>query len=111
MRSSAAYISKLKAEALGRTFKVQDTNHRLSTSTLYRGAAGCNAVDYTQLEYVEPCLCDYLEYNSANFKGGIRPIPIPRILDGGVPNRLNNRFLEGGNPTTSGNKVLDGGKP
>jgi hypothetical protein len=110
MRTAAAYISKLKAEALGRTYKVQDTNHRLFTSTLYRGSAGCGPVDYTQLDYVEPCLCEYLVY-SAGKKGGIRPNPVKKILDGGVPNRLNNTIKDGGNPSNSGSKVLDGGKP
>jgi hypothetical protein len=110
MRTAAAYISKLKSEALGRTYKVQDTNHRLYTSTLYRGAAGCGAVDYTQLDYVEPCLCEYLEYIPNTVKG-VRPIPILRILDGGVPNRLNSKFIDGGNPSRSGGILLDGGKP
>jgi hypothetical protein len=111
MRTAAAHISKLKSEALGRTYKVQDTNHRLFTSTLYRGAAGCGPVDYTQLDYVEPCLCEYLQYTPPFVKGGIRPIPISFILDGGTPNRLNNTILDGGNPSASGNKLLDGGKP
>jgi|UniRef100_A0A6C0CT85 hypothetical protein len=60
MRSAAAYTSKLKAEALGRTYKVQDTNHRLFTPTLYRGAAGCGPVDYTQIVYVPLCNCNYI---------------------------------------------------
>ena len=58
MKSAAAYTSKLKAEALGRTYKVQDTNHRLFTTTLYRGAAGCGPVNYNQIVYVEPCACN-----------------------------------------------------
>jgi hypothetical protein len=57
MKTSSAYTSKLKAEALGRTFKVQDTNHRLFTSTLYRGAAGCGPLNFAQITYVRPCVC------------------------------------------------------
>jgi hypothetical protein len=60
MRSAAAYTSKLKAESLGRTYKIQDTNHRLTASTLYRGAADCGPVDYTQIVYVPLCACRYL---------------------------------------------------
>jgi len=109
MRSSAAYISKLKAEALGRTYKVQDTNHRLFTSTLYRGAAGCGPVDYTQLEYVEACFCEYLVYG--NKFGSKPPVPNPKIIDGGSVTRVTNITIDCGIPQKAGSKIVDGGKP
>ena len=107
MRTAAAYISKLKAENLARTFKVQDTNHRLFTSTLYRGAAGCGPVDFTQLEYVEPCLCEYI--------GSAPRAPIimkkPRITgyDGGTPS-FSGPIIDGGSVLSSG-RIVDGGNP
>ena len=64
MKTAAAYTSKIKAEALGRTYKVQDTNHRLFTTTLYRGAAGCGPVNYNQIMYVKPCACNLLKNTS-----------------------------------------------
>jgi hypothetical protein len=108
MRTAAAYISKLKAEALGRTFKVQDTNHRLFTSTLYRGAAGCGPVNFTQLEYVEPCLCSYLGPAKRE-----RPARVPRILDGGSAIRSGPDIVDGGSVVrvVPIRTVIDGGIP
>lgn len=60
MRTASAYLAKLKAENQGRTYKVQDTNHRANASTLYRGAAGCNALNPAQIEYPFICPCTYL---------------------------------------------------
>ena len=105
MRTATAYISKLKAEALGRTYKVQDTNHRLFTSTLYRGAAGCGPVNYDQIEYVEPCSCDYIgPARRSNFTspttvydGGSARNPGPRVLDGGFINEIG-PIVDGGFP-------------
>jgi hypothetical protein len=105
MRTAAAYVSKLKAEALGRTYKVQDTNHRLFTTTLYRGAAGCGPVNYDQIEYVEPCKCDYIgPARRSNFRqptsvydGGNARNPGERILDGGLVNDYG-RIVDGGFP-------------
>jgi len=105
MRTAAAYISKLKAESLGRTYKVQDTNHRLFTSTLYRGAAGCGPVNYDQLEYVEPCRCDYV----GPAKRG-KFVPLPSIYDGGQPNNPGVPILDGGMVNDYG-RVVDGGFP
>lgn len=121
MRTAAAYLSKLKAEALGRTFKVQDANHRAFTSTLYRGAAGCGPVDYTQIEYRELCGCSYLGPSRDKF--GIQlepPRPTGRaILDGGTPESgvLSGGFSDtvyapnhysGGSPSGSGPTILNG---
>jgi hypothetical protein len=107
MRTINAYISKLKSEALGRTYKVQDTNHRLFTSTLYRGAAGCGPVDYTQIDYIEPCRCDYI--------GSSPRAPIPpkkrTVLDGGSPSNSGFLIIDGGVPMISGPVLVDGGKP
>jgi hypothetical protein len=108
MRTAAAYISKLKAENLARTFKVQDTNHRLFTSTLYRGAAGCGPVDFTQLNYVEPCLCDYIGLSPGAPK---EPKAPPTGYDGGTPSSSGPDFLSGGFPVGSGSTIIDGGNP
>jgi hypothetical protein len=108
MRSAAAYTSKLKAQALGRTFKVQDTNHRALTSTLYRGAAGCGPVDYTQLKYVEACKCVYIG-PARNFG----PPPIicncPCGLDGGTQASSGDIIYDAGNQSFEGTTILDGG--
>jgi hypothetical protein len=105
MRTAAAYISKLKAEALGRTYKVQDTNHRLFTTTLYRGAAGCGPVNYDQIEYVEPCNCNYIgPAKKTNFLS-------PRIVyDGGTARNPGVQVLDGGFVNEYG-RVIDGGFP
>lgn len=107
MRTATAYISKIKAETLGRTFKVQDTNHRLFTSTLYRGAAGCKPVDFTEIDYVEPCRCDY-----------VGPAPraviqrtIISVIDGGSSAASGLPVRDGGTPYRSGQTIIDGGKP
>jgi hypothetical protein len=111
MRTAAAYISKLKSEALGRTYKVQDTNHRLFTSTLYRGAAGCGPVDYTQIDYVEACKCEYIG-SAINFnKYPPPPPPIPTILDGGSPYNSGTIIVDGGSPSGSTSSLVDGGIP
>jgi hypothetical protein len=107
MRTAAAYISKLKAEALGRTFKVQDTNHRLFTTTLYRGTADCEPVDFTQIDYVEVCRCDYI--------GPAARAPRLRatrsLIDGGSPYSSGAPIVDGGSAYSSGSMILDGGKP
>ncbi len=105
MRTGAAYISKLKNEALGRTYKVQDTNHRLFTSTLYRGAAGCGPVDYTQIDYIEPCNCKYIGHSPRP------PLPRPSIIDGGSPSNPGLQVIDGGTPDQAGPTLIDGGKP
>jgi hypothetical protein len=109
MRTAAAYLSKMKAEALGRTFKVQDTNHRAFTSTLYRGAAGCGPVDYTQIEYRDICECRYIGPARNPFgPGPLNPVR-RRILDGGFPD---NGVLSGGFPdTTNTSQQYSGGSP
>lgn len=107
MRTATAYISKLKAENLARAFKVQDTNHRLFTSTLYRGAAGCGPVDFTQIEYVEPCLCEYI--GSAPKAPFILKKPRISNYDGGIPS-YSGPVLDGGSVTSSG-IILNGGNP
>ena len=105
MRTAAAYISKLKAQALGRNFKVQDTNHRAFTSTLYRGAAGCGPVNYDQLEYVEPCICNYIGPAKRNSSR-----PRREIYDGGTPSGSGPVIIDGGS-VFSGGPVVDGGFP
>ena len=107
MRTVAAYISKLKSEALGRTYKDQDTNHRVFTSTLYRGAAACGPVDYTEIEYVEPCKCDYI--GSLIIRNSKKPVI--SVIDGGSALNPGDRILDGGISAMSGILVIDGGKP
>ena len=113
MRTAAAYISKLKSEALGRTYKVQDTNHRLFTSTLYRGAAGCGPVDYTEIDYIEPCKCDYigLSPKAPIPPPPIPPPPMPTTLDGGSALTSGPFIKDGGSTTGSGPTIIDGGIP
>jgi hypothetical protein len=101
MRTARAYTAKRNAETLGKTFKVQDTNHRAFTTTLYRGSVGCPPVDYTQLYYPLPCLCTYLQ-------GPPAEIVITRY-DGGTPD-LTGRILDGGYPLVTG-PIVSGGNP
>jgi hypothetical protein len=108
MRTAAAYISKLRAENLGRTFKVQDTNHRLFTSTLYRGAIACGPVDFTQIDYIEPCLCSYL---GPAKRAPIQPETVFNIYDGGNPSSITSTAIDGGSVQSSGTTILDGGNP
>jgi hypothetical protein len=51
MKTAAAWIYKTHSELLGRTFKVQDTNHRLMTGIAYRGAAMCSPLSYAEIMY------------------------------------------------------------
>jgi len=108
MRTAAAYISKLKAQALGRTFKVQDTNHRALTSTLYRGAAGCAPVDYAQLDYKEICSCKYI--GPARRPGAPLP-PEPVVLDCGSPSTESILVVECGGPANTDTFTYDAGIP
>ena len=107
MRTAAAYTSKLRAQALGRNFKVQDTNHRAFTSTLYRGAAGCGPVNYTQLNYVEACKCVYI----GPARKTISPFPCncPCGLDGGTASASGDIIYDAGNQSFEGTTILDGG--
>ena len=57
MRTATAWTAKLKAEALGRTYKVQESNTILATTTAYRGAAACYPINYGQLVYLHPPNC------------------------------------------------------
>ena len=107
MRTAAAYISKIKNEAFGRTYKVQDTNHRLFTSTLYRGAVRCGPVDYTEIDYVEPCKCDYL----GPAVRAPKPPSIIDTIDGGTPGSSGFMVLDGGTALRPGSTIIDGGKP
>jgi len=107
MRTATAYTSKLKAQALGRNFKVQDTNHRAFTSTLYRGAARCGPVDYTQLNYVEACKCVYI---GPARKTTSSPIGCnPYALDGGTASASGDIIYDAGNQSFEGTTRLDGG--
>ena len=117
MRSAAAYTSKLKAQALGRTYKVQDTNHRLFTTTLYRGAVGCGPVNYAQIKYVESCSCDYIgpakKYIPARaliYDGGGPGGSGTRLIDGGLVNNTGS-VLNAGGPGNSGTGVINAGGP
>lgn len=106
MRTAAAYISKIKREVLGKTYKVQDANHRLFTTTLYRGAVGCGPVDYTQLSYVEPCLCDYI--GPAKRQPIIYRLPSD-IIDGGSSSASGKVIIDGGSAKSAGVHIIDGG--
>jgi hypothetical protein len=111
MRTAAAYISKIKREVLGKTYKVQDTNHRLFTTTLYRGAIGCGPVDYTQLNYVEPCLCDYIGPAKNPPIAGPPPKPCRDTIDGGTSVASGVPIIDGGNASRPGSQIIDGGTP
>ena len=106
MISAAGYLARMKAENLGRTFKIQDTNHRVVTTTLYRGAAGCGPINYSQINYPRVCPCTY---NGRARR--IRPImPSINTIDGGNPTAPGPTIFDGGTPAGSGSSIFDGGQ-
>lgn len=112
MRTASAYIYKIQREVLGKTYKVQDANHRLFTTTLYRGAVGCGPVDYTQLNYVEPCLCDYIgPAKKPQIVTPPPPKPCRDTIDGGTSSASGVPIIDGGIASTPGSHVIDGGNP
>ena len=105
MRTSSAWIYKQHSEALGRTFKVQDTNHRLMTGIAYRGSAMCLALNYAEIAYREVPRC----CNSSLPSGNIPP-PVPvTVYNGGQYNSSNPSILNGGQYNTSNTTILSGG--
>jgi hypothetical protein len=105
MRTATAWISKLKSETLGKTFKVQDTNHRKMTGSEYRGTAMCGPINYTQIEYSDI---------RCKRRIGLPPCPSPivySIYDGGIPSQSGPHILDGGTPSNASNTILDGGNP
>ena len=124
MRTAAAYISKLKTEVLGRTYKVQSTNNRLETYSIYRGRTECKAIDYTQIVYKEnqKCGCVARIATKLIYHGGNSIISGSKILDGGTPLRSGSAMLDagtllppvvsvffGGSSSMSGSVILNGG--
>ena len=105
MRTASAYISKIHAEALGRNYKVQDTNHRLMTFNVYRGAAGCGSINYSQIRFINTCKVPRI-----NQPPCVEPIPIIRTYFGGTPSS-SGPLLFGGTPPSSGPRILNGGNP
>jgi len=106
MRTSSAWIYKQHSDALGRTFKVQDTNHRLMTGIAYRGSAMCYALNYAEIVYKEvPSCCNsFLPY------GQLPPPPVViTVYDGGQYNSSNPSILDGGQYNTSNTTILSGG--
>jgi hypothetical protein len=137
MRTASAHIYKLKAENRGRTYKIQDTNHRLVASPLYRGAAGCPPLNTRQIKYTAVCRCSYLDkpivyvVQNACFSGSIvnggdvnsiatiiidgqdvtLTIPPTCVIDGGVilpPPCFTGRVLDGGNYNTVSTNGING---
>jgi hypothetical protein len=96
MRTAAAWIYKSHSEILGKTFKVQDTNHRLMTGIAYRGTAICAPLDYAELFYEEAKI-----RNKCCSQTIIPPIPPPPFPVYSI--------LDGGNEETEGILILDGG--
>ena len=103
MRTATAWTSKLKSEAWGRTFKVQETNHRAMTGIAYRGAAMCYAMNYAQLIYD-----DNLK-RCCNRNSLPSPPPLGRVLNGGSPSSISTSTLNGGTPSSTGTSILNGG--
>ena len=97
MRSISAHIHRLKVEAQARNYKIQDTNHTLA-SPMYRGVAGCPAINYDEIVYVEIPICPC--FVSKGLSG---------ILNGGSPSS-GGQVLDGGTPFTFG-QILNGGIP
>jgi hypothetical protein len=74
---------------------------------LYRGAAGCGPVNYTQIDYVPICECKYIgpaKGRTPDVKPGIYT-----IVDGGNPFASGITIFDGGSPASSGRLIVDGG--
>lgn len=56
MRSMGAYTAKLNAENLGRTQKVQNDNHTVTTG-IYRGVPRCTPEDFSLIFYNKSVKC------------------------------------------------------
>ena len=105
MRTAAAWIYKSHSEVLGKTFKVQDTNHRLMTGIAYRGAATCTALDYEELMYE-----DATRFNKCCSRIYTpQPVPLLSILDGGNEETVGTIILDGGNFDVRNPFILRGG--
>ena len=100
MRTASAYIYKLKNNTKGRTYKVQDTNHRLMTGAIYRGAIGCGPVNFDEIVYSINGCCNTVPYN-ANIT----------VLYGGSPDGSGYIVYHGGTPSGSQEPILFGGSP
>lgn len=140
MRTAAAYISKLKADVLGRTYKVQSTKNRLETNSIYRGKTECGPIDYTQIVYKENQKCGCISASFipiSTYHGGDCMASGSKISDGGSPffsgstilnagsllrpkisifyggssSLAGSIMMNGGNPDSVGTKLMDGGSP
>jgi hypothetical protein len=56
MKSIGAYTAKIKAEVQGRTQKVQDTSHKVTTG-IYQGVPRCGPQNYQQIIYLKNKKC------------------------------------------------------
>ena len=56
--SASAFTSKVRSQALGRTFKVQNNNSTVTTNPVFTGAAGCNKLRYGKIYYKDSQCCE-----------------------------------------------------
>ena len=94
--SASAFTSKVRSNALGRTFKVQNNNSTVTTNPVFTGAAGCNKLRYGKIYYKDSQCCEL-------------PVQI-LIYSGGTPFFTGPNTLSGGTPSYTGN-TLSGGRP
>ena len=102
---SSRITAQRRVRAIAQGTKVQNTNSRVNTNFLYRGALGCPPISYSEINYVVP-KC-----------GKLQTVPCPPIiscltasvLDGGNPSYVGFHVLDGGTPFQSGICVYDGG--
>lgn len=74
MKSMGAYTAKIKAEVQGKTQKVQDTSHKVTTG-IYRGVPRCGPQNYQQIIYLKNRKCCI----------PIKTLPTMAVLYAGIP--------------------------
>jgi hypothetical protein len=98
---SSRITAQRRVKAIAQGTKVQNTNSRVNTNFLYRGALGCGPISYSEINYVVPkCIPQCII---------IEPCLTASILDGGVPSYVGFHVLDGGTPFQSGICIYDGG--
>ena len=92
--SASAFTAKVRANALGRTFKVQNNNSTVSTNPVYMGSSGCKNLRFRSIYYTGA------ECGS---------IQLLLSYDGGNPFQTGKNILDGGTPRTTGTTLSGGG--
>ena len=100
---SSRVTAQRRAHAIGNAVKVQNTNSRVNTDFLYRGAIGCGPISYEEIVYTVPTCLPQCSI--------VKPCLSASVLDGGVPSYVGVHTLDGGTPQQAGYCQYSGGIP